>query len=105
MSFPKRDGTPVTGLTAVAAGAGDAQGLVADGGNRLMGYSIRETAGAAAVVSLRHGTADTDPPIAHESLAANGAITRFFGPDGITVPAGVFVERVSGSTELTLYTK
>lgn len=100
---------PRTGssLTAVAATAADVQGLAAAANLRLTGFSITEAAGvaAAAEVSLRHGTAATDPEIIGVNLAADGSVRDFFGPDGIAVPNGVFVDMVAGTAKLTLFWK
>lgn len=102
-------GAPAAGssLTAVAATAADVQGLAAAANLRLMGFSITEAAGtaAAAEVSLRHGTAATDPEIIGVNLAADGSVRDFFGPDGIAVPNGVFVDVVAGTAKLTLFWK
>lgn len=94
-------------LTAVAATAADVQGLAAVANLRLMGFSITEAAAtaAAAEVSLRHGTAATDPEIIGVNLAADGSVRDFFGPDGIAVPNGVFVDMVAGTAKLTLFWK
>lgn len=92
-------------LTAVATGTGDAQGLAAEAGRRLIGWSVSETAGtpAAATVILRHGTTTSDPPIAWIELTANGTQTVIVGERGLHVPNGVFVDRVAGETALGLY--
>lgn len=92
--------------TPVASGTGDAQGVEAADGLRLMGYSVRESAGSAAVAdfNLRHGGANDDPLLVVGELAANGSDVRWFGPQGLACPDGVWVERVSGETELVLYT-
>lgn len=87
-------------LTAIASGVGD----VAASKGTLVGYSIRESAtiAAAAVVVLRHGTLATDPVIASISLAADGIATASL--PGIECPNGIFVDRESGETTVSLYT-
>ena len=92
--------------TPIATGTADVQGFAATAGLRLMGYSVRESAGSAAVaaLNLRHGTTATDPLLAVSELAANGADNAWFGPQGINCPNGIFVDRVAGETELVLYT-
>lgn len=84
-----------------ASGTVDVQALTS---GTLVGYSIRESAAtaAAAVVVLRHGTADTDTPIATISLAADGVETANL--PAISCPDGIFVERESGETTVSLYT-
>lgn len=94
-------------FTAIAATAADVQGLAAAANLRLMGFSITEAAAAAAAaeVSLRHGTLATDPEIVGVNLVADGSAREFFGPDGVAVPNGVFVDIVSGTAKLTLFWK
>lgn len=68
------------------------------------GFAIRESAGAAAVVNFRNGTATGDMlwPL---NLAADEAagILLPSGDDAIESPAGVYVEVVSGTIVGTLY--
>lgn len=92
--------------TEVATGTADAQAKAASSRLLLVGYSARESAGAAAAAAfnLRNGTTDTDPVIAVCELAANSEKTVMFG-DGIECPAGVFVERTAGETHLVVYTR
>ena len=92
--------------TPVASGTGDAQGVAAASGLRLMGYSARESAGSAAAAdfNLRHGDGNGDPLLVVGELAANGSDVRWLGPQGLACPDGVWVERVSGSSEFVLYT-
>lgn len=98
---------PASSFTAIAATAADVQGLAAAANLRLMGFSITEAAATAAVaeVSLRHGTAPSDPEIVGVNLAADGSARDFFGPDGIAVPNGVLVDIVAGTAKATLYWK
>jgi hypothetical protein len=99
-------GANIAATTApVATGTGNVQALAASGGRRLLGYSVRESAGTAAVATavLRHGTGTGDPMIAVIELAANGSETRDFFDRGIAVDNGVFVHRVAGETELALW--
>lgn len=94
---------PAAQATQIATGTANVQGLAAQGGRRLMGYHVRETAGATAACRLYHGTDATGEELAAESLAANGRERQWFGPDGIAVPKGVYIERPSGSTKVTLF--
>jgi hypothetical protein len=57
-----------------------------------------------ATLLLRHGDAATDEIVAAENFAAAGSTTRWFGPGGIPVPDGVFIERLTGTTAVTLWT-
>jgi hypothetical protein len=96
---------PNNGSTATvnAAGTGDAQIRTAMGGLVLTGYCIRETAGAAAQVTIRNGTSTSDPAVAHVNFTANQEKTLMFGEGGIKCPNGIFLDRTSGTTEAVIY--
>jgi hypothetical protein len=73
---------------------------------KLMGVGVAETAGtaAAAEVKLHHGTSSSDPLLCPSmNLTADGTGILPFG-GGIPCPNGIYVNRVSGNTELILYT-
>lgn len=91
----------------VASGTTDAQGIAAQAGLRLMGFSVTEDAAtaAAAEVALRHGTLATDTELFGVTLVANESVREFFLLGGIDAPNGIFVDRVSGTTKLTLFYK
>ena len=91
-------------VTEVASGTGDAQGVAASSNLRLLGFSVRENAASTATLILRQGTDTNGTAIVFISLAAAGVDTRWFGPDGIGAEAGVFVDRVSGTSHLSLWT-
>ncbi len=82
----------------LASGTADVQ--VFTGRTVLAGYSIREaaTTAAAATVIIRDGTAASDPIVTVIELAANASETTVV-PGGVTCTDGVFVERVTGTTE------
>lgn len=77
----------------------------ADATGRLLGYAIRETTGsAAATVRFRSGTTVAGTPLgAGVTLAANESVREWFGPSGINVPTAIFLERIAGDTEVTVY--
>ncbi len=92
--------------TVVAAGTGDVQGVVATPRMKLMGVGVAETAGtaAAAEVTLHHGTSSSGPLLCPSlNLTADGC-TIFPLGGGIPCPNGIYVNRVSGNSELILYT-
>jgi hypothetical protein len=91
--------------TAVASGTTDVAGVAAGTGLRLLGYSIHESASSAAVatVIIRNGTSNAGGMLAAEEIAADGAVTRWFGPNGIAAAAGIWIDRVAGETELVIY--
>lgn len=91
--------------TAVAAAGTDVVGIAATANLRLLGYSMKESAGTPAVasVNLRHGVVIGAALLATEELAADGSVTRWFGPNGIACAGGIFVDR-TGEAEIVLYT-
>lgn len=90
--------------TTVAAGTGDEAGHAAAVGLRLMGYSIREAAAGAATVNIEHGTANSSPVMAAETLLASTGQVRWFGPQGLPCASGIWIERVAGNTAVFLIT-
>ncbi|MFC8717782.1 hypothetical protein [Kitasatospora sp. NPDC057198] len=70
---------------------------------RVVGWSVRETAGAAAVVRLWDGRDAGGQLLAAISLAASGAQTIMPTGGGINVSDALFVEVVSGAVEGVLY--
>lgn len=97
-----------TAITAVSYGTGTANATPvapADATGRLIGYAVRETTGtASAQVRFRSGTTVAGTPLGSGvTLAANESVREWFAPNGINVPTAVFLERVSGSTEVTVY--
>lgn len=65
-----------------------------------LGFTLRETAGAAAVVRIFD-----DPDSANGTLldtvalAANASLSKHYGPQGIRAQQGVWFELVSGAVE------
>lgn len=92
-------------FTVIASGTGDETGLAAASNLRLMGFSICETASVPALAHLilRHGTSATDPIISQIKLAPGESIRDWFGDQGIAVASGVYIDRVTGTTQVTLY--
>jgi hypothetical protein len=78
---------------------------VASGATGVRGFSIREAAGATAVVRFRDGTSATAVPVlASVSLTANESDRDWFGEGGLQVTSGaVYVEIVSGTVEVTVW--
>jgi hypothetical protein len=90
--------------TEVSSGTGDVQVLAADNHNRLTGFSCRENAGtpAAAEFIIRNGTSTSAPAVAFVRLNASESVREYFG-EGIQCPKGIFIDRISGTTHLTVY--
>jgi hypothetical protein len=80
--------------------AGAATGL------RLIGFSARETTAAAvAVFNIRHGTSNAGAILVSVSLGPNESAREWYGPDGIAAASGIWLERVSGTIQVTGYSK
>ena len=92
------------GSVVVASGTGDSAAVGAHAFLRLCGWSVSEDAGVTAAVSIRHGTAATDPLlVAPMNLAANGFGMWGISNQGIPCPNGIYVDRTSGTTTVILY--
>lgn len=85
----------------VATGTSDVQ--VISGAVNVLGYSVRESGivGAAATVILRNGTSTSAPAVAIIELAADRSETNIL--PSVSCPNGLFVDRVTGETELVIY--
>lgn len=86
---------------ALASGNTGAQAFT--GSVTIYGYSARESAGTPAVASLvlRNGTSAAGAPIAFITLAAGGS--QIVSLPGIDCPAGVFADRLTGTSEVVLF--
>jgi hypothetical protein len=90
--------------TTIATSAGDEAGIAGAVGLRLLGVSVRETAAAAATLNIEHGVANSSPVMVPINVAASSSVTLWFGPQGLPCANGVWLERLSGSTLVTLIT-
>lgn len=95
-------------MAAVASsstGTGDVQAV--NRGAVVVGVNVVEvaTTPAAAEVVIRDGTDATGAEIVRFKLAAEGTVTAWYGDLGVLCTTGVFVDRVSGETRVTVYTK
>lgn len=90
--------------TTIAAATGDEAGVAASHGLRLMGYSVRETAAGVATLNIEHGTANSSPIMAAINLAAAGSDIQWFGPQGLPCSSGIWIERLTGTTQVNLIT-
>jgi hypothetical protein len=93
--------------TVVASGAGNLQGVAAAANLRLLGYSITENGATAADarMSIRHGTGTGDPEFFDVMLSPGESLREWFGPDGIAMASGIYINRTSGTTKVTLFWK
>lgn len=71
---------------------------------RLVGVTLIETVGAAAVVSIQEGAGtDLTKEILAQSLTANQALTVWLPEHGTPCVGGIWVNRVSGTTRLVVH--
>lgn len=96
---------PATATNA-ASGTADVQMLPATTSLRLMGYSSKENAGSPvnAEFILRNGTSTADTPLAHVKLGPNESVRDWFGPGGLIASGGIYLDRISGTTDITIHT-
>ncbi len=92
----------IAGSTPTASAAAATNVALVAGAQRLLGFSARETAGTAAVFRLRDGSAGTI--VSTVSLAASESVRDWFGPQGVACGTSVYLERVSGTTEVSVLT-
>ena len=76
-----------------------ASSLVISGRGRLLGYSLYESAEtpAVAAVSILDGITTGGRFMARCALAASGAQTQWFGPQGIKYDGGLFIGAMTGT--------
>lgn len=94
-------------VTVIASNSADEQGVAATSGLVLLGFDVTESAGsaAAAEVILRHGTSTAGPMLAAPiNLDANGCTGPIFFAYPVACASGIFIDRVSGSSTVVLYT-
>lgn len=90
--------------TTIATGTGDEAGHAAAAGLRLMGYYVRETAGAVATLNIEHGTANGGGVMAGVNLAAAATDHEWFGPQGLPCASGIWIQRLTGTATVFLIT-
>jgi len=89
--------------TAVVA---DVNALVtAQGGLKIMGYSVQESAGVPAAASLRivNGATSAGTTTVFQKLVASQSVTTWFGDNGLECPNGITVDWISGQFDITIY--
>lgn len=79
-----------------------AAGQLASGMAFYRGYSLRETAGAAATVRLWDNTSAAGVLLATIALAANSS-KDFVAPHNVMAQNGIFVQVVAGTVEGSVY--
>ena len=92
--------------TPIASGTGDLQGKAAEADLELVGFSMVENAAtpASARVRLHKGTANTDPVLFDVTLAPGESVREYFS-FGIKAAEGIYIDRVSGTTQITLFSR
>jgi len=80
---------------------------VMTGSTYLMGFSIKESAGTAAVATLaiRDGTSASAPIVVELELNADQSATMWFGDSGIRIDTGIYVDRIAGETRGAIYVR
>ena len=70
-----------------------------------MGFSLRESAASAAVATaiIRDGTTDAAPIVVVLELNGDQSATMWFGPDGIRIDTGIYLDRVAGTVTGCVY--
>lgn len=89
----------------ITTGTAAVQGLAANAGQKFFGYFIEETASspAAAKVVIRQGTSGAGIPLVIITLSGDGFEFKMLSDfRGIDASAGIYVDRISGETRLTL---
>jgi len=85
-----------------SANTGTKRPMVSPGA--VLGWSMRETTGAGtAVVALRDGADSAANLVTSIQLPANGSVRDWFGPSGLAVAYGLYVDVMSGSIEGAVY--
>lgn len=70
----------------------------------LAGFALRETSGAApAVVVLRDGSDATGDPTIPITLAPGESVREWFGPGGVNLVYGLYVDVVSGAVDGSVF--
>lgn len=65
---------------------------------RLMGYSFKESTGAAtAQIAILDGGSVAGSPVVFIDLIANESTRDWFGPGGILIKSGLFLQVIAGS--------
>ena len=93
-------------ITAVSTGNTGTAAVSATANMRILGYCVRESSGTPALANLtiRHGATNSDTVLAPITLLASTSLVAWFGPQGIPVPSGIYVDRTTGNSTVSLYT-
>jgi hypothetical protein len=70
---------------------------------RIVGWSLRETAGQPYTVRLRNGDNPAADVVAVITGVAGSGDTKWLGPGGVSFTEGLYVELVAGSVEGAIY--
>ena len=80
--------------------------VAASPGLRLMGYSVNESKGVAAVAAfsiVNGATGAAVGKIVHVELAADKSETVSFAPNGIACPLGLSIDWIAGEVDIVLH--
>lgn len=99
-----RGGVALQGAEVRQINPGQAGNKVSGSAGRLMGWTFRELTGAGtALIYIRDGIDNTGLLVAVISLGARESARDNFGPAGLSIGAGLFVDVAQGSVEGALY--
>lgn len=89
----------MTGAVSVTFPPGSASGQLETRSGRLLGFAVRETAGAAARFRLRNGGDANGQILVPVALLANESSRDWYGPQGLECSRGLFLEALAGAFE------
>ncbi len=94
---------PAVATSSLASGSSVALVAASSTTQVFYGFCVRETAAGTAVINFRNGAVIGAPVIFTLSLVANESRSEWFAA-GLPGAAGIYVERVSGTTDVIAYT-
>jgi hypothetical protein len=100
--------SPATAISTAAIVADSNAVVAATPGLRLMGYSSKESAGVPASATFRiinGATGATNSPVVNVNHALSSSTNAWYGPDGISTPAGLSIDWLTGQVDVVLYYK
>lgn len=88
----------------LAANTTDVAAVAPTSNLRLLGFSVLETAGAVASLSIQESASnDTTKELLAVSLLANESRSEWFGEHGIPCSGGIWIERITGTTRVVIH--
>ena len=92
------------GAVPIHVGAVSGTQQIMAGGQSILGFSCRETTGAAAAsFDLVDGGDANGQPVAQVNVNASGSVRDWFGPHGVWVSSFLTVHVLSGTVDLVVW--